>query len=239
MLGRLSDSQIAGKHPSGADRRACRANPLGQPSGARAGRTFCDPRNSCGDTNGSTLHVAKQVRGIQNPQSCRQAHRKSHLSGAPLLHLNRPDSLVFRLPTPGSSFQVFHPPMQVRQRVARSVALTDRCGRPATDLIDDVRRTFTCAEPVSKTVPEGVDYTSLRYERLHPLVQRVAGIVCFALRGGAVSWKQELSVIFCGCTLYCPQCSTNQRYVSSAASRLQWSRCVFLKTYKGYVALEV
>ena len=89
MPGRLSDSQIAEKHPSGVDRRACRANPLGHPAGAHAGRTagrtFCDPRTSCGDTNGSTLHVAKQVRGIQNPQGCRQAHRISHLSGAPLL----------------------------------------------------------------------------------------------------------------------------------------------------------
>ena len=106
LPGRLSGSQIAEKHPSGVDRRACRANPLGHPAGARAGRTagrtFCDPRTSCGDTNGSTLHVAKQVRGIQNPQSCRQAHRKSHLSGAPLLHLNRPDTLVFRLPTPSA-----------------------------------------------------------------------------------------------------------------------------------------
>ena len=72
-----------GNTPLGSTDGLCRANPLGQPAGARAGRTFCDPRTSCGDTNGSTLHVAKQVRGIQNPQSCRQAHRKSHLSGAP------------------------------------------------------------------------------------------------------------------------------------------------------------
>ena len=41
------------------------------------------PRTSCGDTNGSTLHVAKQVRGIQNPQSCRQAHRISRFPSAP------------------------------------------------------------------------------------------------------------------------------------------------------------
>ena len=40
---------------------------LGQLAGAHAGRTFCDPRTGCGDTNGSTLDVAKQVRGIQNP----------------------------------------------------------------------------------------------------------------------------------------------------------------------------
>ena len=60
------------------------------------------PRTSCGDTNGSTLHVAKQVRGIQNPQSCRQAHRISRFPSAPFLHLNRPDSLVFRLPTPSA-----------------------------------------------------------------------------------------------------------------------------------------
>ena len=96
MPGRLSDSQIAGKHPSGVDRWACRANPLGHPAGAHAGRTFCDPRTSCGDTNGSTLHVAKQVRGIQNPQSCRQAHRKSHLSGAPFLASIPAERIAFR-----------------------------------------------------------------------------------------------------------------------------------------------
>ena len=67
--------------------------------------------------------------------------------------------------------------------------MTDRIGRPATDLIDDVGRTFTCAQPVSKTVPEGVDYSSLRYEGLHPLVQCVAGAVRLALRGGTVSWE--------------------------------------------------
>ena len=77
-------------------------NPLGQPARARArrtaGRTFCDPRTSCGDTNGSTLHVAKHVRGIQNPQSCRQAHRKSHLSGAPFFSMAYPKSYLARFP---------------------------------------------------------------------------------------------------------------------------------------------
>ena len=62
-------------------------NPLGQPAGAHAGRTFCDLRTSCGDTNSITLHVARQVCGIQNPQSCRQAHRKSHISGAPIFSI--------------------------------------------------------------------------------------------------------------------------------------------------------
>ena len=58
--------------------------------GTRRGRTFRDPRTSCGDRNGSTLHVAKRIRRIQNPQSCRQAHRKSHLSGAPLIQPSYP-----------------------------------------------------------------------------------------------------------------------------------------------------
>ncbi len=81
-----------GNTPLGQTDSLCRANPLGQPARARAGRTFCDPRTSCGDTNGSTLHVAKQVRGIQNPQSCRQAHRKSHLSSAPIFSMAYPTS---------------------------------------------------------------------------------------------------------------------------------------------------
>ena len=89
LLGRLSHSQIAGKRPSGVGRRSCCAYPLGIPAGSHeggtAGRKFCDPRTSCGDTNGSTLHVAKQVRGIQHPQSCRQAHRISRFPSAPLL----------------------------------------------------------------------------------------------------------------------------------------------------------
>ena len=60
------------------------AQPARQPARARARRTFCNPRTSYGDPNGSTLHVAKQVRGIQNPQSCRQAHRISRFPSAPL-----------------------------------------------------------------------------------------------------------------------------------------------------------
>ena len=85
-----------GNTPLGSTDGLCRAYPLGQPAGAYAGRPFCDPRTSCGDTNGSTLHVAKQVRGIQNPQSCRQAHRKSHLSGAPLLASIPAERIAFR-----------------------------------------------------------------------------------------------------------------------------------------------
>ena len=79
--------------PSGLPR-----NPLGHPARAHAGSTFCNPRTSCGDTNGSTLHVAKQVRGIQNPQNCRQAHRKSHLSGAPFFSMAYPNSYLARFP---------------------------------------------------------------------------------------------------------------------------------------------
>ena len=69
-------------------------NPLGQPARAHAGRTFCDLRTSCGDTNSITLHVARQVCGIQNPQSCRQAHRKSHISGAPIFSIAYPTSSI-------------------------------------------------------------------------------------------------------------------------------------------------
>ena len=66
LPGRLSDSQIAGKHPSVIDRQSCRANPLGHPAGAHAGRTFCDPRTSCGDTNGDTCTLVLYVFGCQN-----------------------------------------------------------------------------------------------------------------------------------------------------------------------------
>ena len=48
MPGRLHAAWIANYRPSVIDRRACRANPLGHPAGAHAGRTFCDPQTSCG-----------------------------------------------------------------------------------------------------------------------------------------------------------------------------------------------
>ena len=73
-----------GNTPLGSTDGLCRANPLGHPAGAHTGRTFCDPRTSCGDTNGSILRVAKQVRGIQNPRSYRQAHWISCFPSAPL-----------------------------------------------------------------------------------------------------------------------------------------------------------
>ena len=92
LPGRLSDSQIAGKHPSGIDRLSLSRNPLGQPARARAGRTFCNTRSSCGHTNGSILSVAKQVRGFQNAQSFRQARSKSLLSGEPIFSMAYPTS---------------------------------------------------------------------------------------------------------------------------------------------------
>ena len=85
-----------GNTPLGRTDSLCRANSLGHPAGTHAGRKFCNPRTSCGDTNGSTLHVAKQVCGIQNPQSCRQAHRISPLSGAPLLASIPAERIAFR-----------------------------------------------------------------------------------------------------------------------------------------------
>ena len=72
MPGRLSDGSIAGKHLSGADQHSCRAtlwgSNLGQTIWRTAGVRFATSRTSCGDTNGSTLHVAKQVRGILTPE---------------------------------------------------------------------------------------------------------------------------------------------------------------------------
>ena len=69
--------------------------PAGAPPGAHVGRMFYDPRTSCGDTNGSTLQVAKQVRRIQNPQSCRQAHRISRFPSAPFPILEPANAYVF------------------------------------------------------------------------------------------------------------------------------------------------
>ena len=48
LPGRQGASQIAGKHPFGADRQFLSHNPLGHPAGPHAGRTICDPRTSCG-----------------------------------------------------------------------------------------------------------------------------------------------------------------------------------------------
>ena len=73
--------------------------------------------------------------------------------------------------------------------VSFAILMTNAFGRPTTDGIDDFGWAFNGTEAVTQAVAEGVDDTSIRYERLHPLVQSVAGIVCLALRGGAVSRK--------------------------------------------------
>ena len=64
-----NDSATAGSPgntPLGSTDSLCRANPLGHPAGAHAGRTFCDPRTSCGDTNGDTCTLVLYVFGCQN-----------------------------------------------------------------------------------------------------------------------------------------------------------------------------
>ena len=62
LPGRLHAAWIAGKHPSVIDRQSCRANPLGHPAGTHAGRTFCDPRTSCGRTIGRTIALLNRAR---------------------------------------------------------------------------------------------------------------------------------------------------------------------------------
>ena len=106
LPGRLSDSQIAGKRPSGEDRRACRANPLGHPAGARAGCSFCDPRTSYGRTIGRTIVLLNRARVGRIFEEHRSTRWQFHLSGAPPLHLNRPDTFVFRLPTQSAVVQM-------------------------------------------------------------------------------------------------------------------------------------
>ena len=96
MLGWLSDSQIAEKHPSGTDRRSCRANPLGHPAGAHAGRTFCDPRTSCGRTIGRTIALLNRARVGRILEEHRSTRWRFHLSGAPFLASIPAERIAFR-----------------------------------------------------------------------------------------------------------------------------------------------
>ena len=93
---RLSDSQIAGKQTPVALSWGGSRRTLGHPIGRPQRVTHRNTQNSCGDTNGSTLHVAKQVRGIQNPQSCRQTHWISRFPSAPFLASIPAERIAFR-----------------------------------------------------------------------------------------------------------------------------------------------
>ena len=50
-----------GNTPLGRTDGLCRANPLGHPTRAHAGRTVCDPRSSCGRATGRTIALPRSV----------------------------------------------------------------------------------------------------------------------------------------------------------------------------------
>ena len=64
-------------------------------------------------------------------------------------------------------------------------------GCPTIDGIDDVCRAFDSSKAIPQTVPEGVDDTSIRYEQLHPLVQRHTGRVGSAARVDVATGTEE------------------------------------------------
>ena len=65
--------------------------------------------------------------------------------------------------------------------VSLAILMADAFGGPTADGIDDVGRAFDGTEVIPRTVPEGVDYTSIRHSWLQPFVQRRTGRVLIAL----------------------------------------------------------
>ena len=98
MPGRPSDSHIHVNHPSVIDQRSCRAYPLGQPTGARAGRTFCDPRTSYGRTIGRTNVLLYRARVCRILEEHRSTLWRFHLSGAPIFSMAYPKLFLARIP---------------------------------------------------------------------------------------------------------------------------------------------
>ena len=69
--------------------------------------------------------------------------------------------------------------------------MADALGRPTTDGIDDVGWAFDGTEAIAQTVPEGVDYTSIRHPWLQPFVQCCTCRVRIALGFAAVFGEGE------------------------------------------------
>ena len=62
--------------------------------------------------------------------------------------------------------------MHDSKAVPLAILMADAFCGPTADGIDNVGRTFDGMEAIAQTVPEGVDYTSIRHTWLQPFVQR-------------------------------------------------------------------
>ena len=75
--------------------------------------------------------------------------------------------------------------MHASKAVSFAILMTHAFGRPSADGVDSVGWAFDDTEAIPQTVPEGVDYTSIRHPWLQPSVQCRTSRVRIAL---GVSW---------------------------------------------------
>ena len=69
--------------------------------------------------------------------------------------------------------------------------MSDAFSGPTADGIDDVGWAFNGTEAIPQTVPEGVDYTSIRHPGLQPFIQRRTSRVRIAFGFAAVFGEGE------------------------------------------------
>ena len=86
-----------GNTPLGSTDGLCRANPLGHPAGAHAGRTFCDPRTSCGRTIGRTIALLNRARVGRILEVYRSTRWLDLFPSAPFLASIPAERIAFRL----------------------------------------------------------------------------------------------------------------------------------------------
>ena len=75
--------------------------------------------------------------------------------------------------------------------VSFAILMADTFGAPTANGIDDVGGAFDGTEAIAKTVPEGVDDTSIWHPWLQPFVQRRTGRVRIAFGFAAVFGEGE------------------------------------------------
>ena len=81
--------------------------------------------------------------------------------------------------------------MHDSKAVSLAILMSDTFSGPTADGVDDVGWAFNGTEAIAQTVPEGVDYTSIRHPWLQPFVQRRTCRVRIALGFAAVFGEGE------------------------------------------------
>ena len=105
--------------------------------------------------------------------------------------------------------QLPHPSEHYLKAVTFTILVSNTLGGPSAYGIDDVSRTLSSPQPISKTMPERVGDASVRNTRLQPLVQCCTCRVSTTLSLVAVFREGKL-VGLINHSLCCPERSANQ-----------------------------